>query len=121
MGTIQNFFSYPINEYHQLREVFDLLTLVNQSYQALNIGNINDIPELRMAIEDVSSVKKQVMEKQYPADTESLGLAAALITTEEVDTYERMVSFFHKRKPSQGIPWERFAIKDGQLLLKEEI
>lgn len=120
MEAIQNFFSFPTSHYNYLRDTFDLLTLVNQSYQALDIGHFYHISELQSAIEDVNSVKKRVLEKKWPSDIESLGLAASFSSTEEVDTFERMVSFFHKKKPASGIPWEIFTIEDGQLLMKEE-
>lgn len=120
MEALQNFFSFPTSHYHYLRETYDLLTLVNQSYQALDIGHFQHISELQSAIEDVNAVKKRVLEKKWPSDIESLGLASSFSSTEEMDTFERMVSFFHKKKPANGIPWEIFAIEDGQLLVKDE-
>lgn len=119
MEATQNFFPFPTDHYNYLRETYDLLTLVNQSYQALGIGQFHHIHELQLAIEDVSSVKKQVLEKHCPPDSESLGLAASITSTEEVDTFERMVYFFHKKKPSSGIPWEIFVIEGGELLMKD--
>ncbi len=101
-----------------LRETFDLLTLVNQSYQALEIGELDNIYALRSALEDVESVKKTFMESNFPSDMESLGLASSINSSEELETFERMVSFFEKRKPVQGISWEMFSIHHGQLYLK---
>jgi len=103
---------------NQTREAFDLLTLVNQSYRALDIGQLNNIDELRRALEDVDSVKKSFMESNFPSDTESLGLATTINSSEELETFERMVSFFEKRKPVQGISWEMFSIENGNLCLK---
>lgn len=104
----------------RIREAFDLLTLVNQSYQALNIGELSNIDDLRRAVEDVDSVKKLFLEQNYPADTESLGLASTIASSEELETYIRMVSFFDKRKPEQGISWEMFEMSDGMLNLRAE-
>ena len=104
----------------QTQEAFDLLTLVNQSYQALNIGDLSNINDLRRAVEDVESVKKLFLEKNYPADTESLGLASTIASSEELETYIRMVSFFEKRRPEQGINWEMFEITEGMLNLRPE-
>lgn len=104
----------------QMQEAFDLLTLVSQSYRALNIGELSNIEDLRRAVEDVESVKKLFLEKNYPADTESLGLASTIASSEELETYIRMVSFFEKRKPEQGIKWEMFEISEGMLNLKAE-
>ncbi|MEK6478046.1 hypothetical protein WJR50_10945 [Catalinimonas sp. 4WD22] len=100
------------------KEAYDLLTLVNQSYQALDIGQLGSIDDLRRALEDVESVRKSFMENNFPSDTESLGLASAINSSEELETFERMVSFYEKRKPPQGIDWELFTIKDGKLYLK---
>lgn len=105
-------------EAQRAREAFDLLTLVNQSYQALNIGRLDSIEELRRAVEDVESVKKSFIEKNSPSDTDSFGLASTITSNEELDTYVRMVSFFDKKKPEQGIRWEMFEITEGILNLK---
>lgn len=114
--------SYPVQEDYenQMREAFDLLTLVNQSYQALDIGQLASIEDLRRALEDVDSVRKSYMESNFPADTESLGLASTITSSEELETFERMVSFFEKRKPAQGISWDMFFIEDGTLFLKND-
>ena len=107
-------------EERQTQEAFDLLTLVNQSYDALNIGKLENIDDLRRAVEDVDSVKKLFLEKNYPSDTESLGLASTIASSEELESYIRMVSFFEKRKPEQGINWEIFEVSEGTLNLKDE-
>lgn len=125
MGEIKTYIleqsHYPRKqEDHQIQEAFDLLTLVNQSYQALNIGQLGNIDDLRRAVEDVESVKKLFMERNFPSDTESLGLASTITSSEELETYERMVSFFDKRKPEQGIKWEMFEMEEGSLNLKSE-
>ncbi|WPP51029.1 hypothetical protein [Catalinimonas niigatensis] len=120
----QSFFqqSYQAQEDHdnQMREAFDLLTLVNQSYQALDIGQLSDIDDLRRALEDVDSVKKSFMESNFPSDTESLGLASTITSSEELETFERMVFFFEKRRPAQGIFWDMFSIENGTLYLKSD-
>ncbi|MDF9797387.1 hypothetical protein OKW21_002650 [Catalinimonas alkaloidigena] len=103
---------------NQTKEEYDLLTLVNQSYQALDIGQLGSIDDLRRALEDVESVRKSFMENNFPSDTESLGLASVINSSEELETFERMVSFYEKRKPPQGIRWELFTIKNGKLCLK---
>lgn len=105
---------------NQVREAFDLLTLVNQSYQALDIGQLGSIDELRRALEDVDSVRKSFMESNFPSDTESLGLASTITSSEELETFERMVSFFEKKKPAQGIFWEMFSLENGVLYLKSD-
>ena len=105
-------------EDQEAREAFDLLTLVNQSYQALNIGRLDSIEDLRRAVEDVDSVKKSFVEKNLPSDTDSFGLASTITSNEELDTYVRMVSFFDKKKPEQGIRWEMFEINEGMFNLK---
>ncbi len=120
MNTTRDFFSYQSDYNNYLRETYDLLTLVNQSYQALGIGPLHSIFELQTAIDDTESVRKRVMEQHCPVDSESLGLAASFTSTEEMDTFVRMVSFFHKKKSSKGIPWQLFTVQQGELLFKEE-
>lgn len=111
--------SFPAKDLsHQTKEEFDLLTLVNQSYQALEIGQLTSIEELRRALEDVDAVKKLFMENNFPSDTESLGLASSITSSEELETFERMVSFYERRRPPQGISWEMFEIQNGMLYLK---
>ncbi|MFP4089367.1 MAG: hypothetical protein ACLFUB_04690 [Cyclobacteriaceae bacterium] len=100
------------------RDIFDLLNLLNHSYHALGLGDLNDIHELKHALEDVEYVKKRYVEEHYPADTESLGLASTMTNSEELETFERMVSFFHKRTPASGIDWEMFTIKKGILYFR---
>lgn len=110
---------YPDSqEARRTQEAFDLLTLVNQSYQALNIGRLDSIEDLRRAVEDVDSVRKSFIEKNSPSGTDSFGLASTITSSEELDTYVRMVSFFDKRKPEQGIRWEMFKVTKGALILK---
>jgi len=107
-------------ETHQTRDTFDLLTLVNQSYQALNIGRLESIEDLRRAVEDVDSVRKHFTASNSPSDTDSFGLASTINPDEELETYVRMVSFFNKRKPEKGIRWELFEMSEGNLRLKSE-
>ncbi len=125
MGEVKAYISeqsyYPQHRQNrQAQEAFDLLTLVNQSYQALNIGELCCIDDLRRAVEDVESVKKLFLEKNSPADTESLGLASTIASSEELETYIRMVSFFEKKKPERGINWEMFHLSEGVLRLRSE-
>lgn len=108
-----------IDRPYYLREMSELLTLVVQSYEALNIGRIRAMSELRFAIEHVEDIKKQALEKKHPKDVESLGLAASLNHNEEIDTFERMISFFHKKKPGNEIPWNDFVVKSGYILVNE--
>jgi hypothetical protein len=107
-------------ETRQTQDAFDLLTLVNQSYQALDIGRLESIKDLRCAIEDVDSVRKHFTAKNSPSDTDSFGLASTINPNEELETYVRMVSFFNKRKPEKGICWELFEMSEGTLRLKNE-
>lgn len=117
METNRHFFY--IDQHHYLQEMSELLTLVTQSYEALNIGQINNISELKFAIEHVEAIKKYALEMKNPDDVESLGLAASFFNNEEIDTFERMVSFFHKKKPGHDIPWNNFIVKNGHILLND--
>lgn len=116
--VFQQSFQAEEEQNNQTKEAYDLLTLVNQSYQALDIGQLGSIDDLRRALEDVESVRKSFMESNFPSDTESLGLASAINSSEELETFERMVSFYEKRRPPQGISWELFTIRDGKLYIK---
>lgn len=100
------------------RDIFDLLNLLNHSYHALGLGDLNDIHELKYALENVEYVRKRYVEEHFPADTESLGLASSMTNSEELETFERMVSFFHKRTPASGIEWDMFTIKKGVLYFR---
>lgn len=100
------------------REIFDLLNLLNHSYHALDIDELNDIRELKYALENVEHVKKKYLEKHSPADSESLGLASTFAYHEELETFERMVSFFHKKLPSVQFCWDMFSIRKGVLSLR---
>lgn len=120
MSAIPDFLTYQSDYNNYLRETYDLLTLVNQSYQALGIGPLHSILDLQTAIADTETVRRRVMEQHCPADAESLGLAASFTSTEEMDTFVRMVSFFHKKKSAKGIPWQLFTVQQGELLFKEE-
>ncbi len=117
MDTNRNFLI--ADDYHYMREMSELLTLVAKSYEALNIGQINNMIELKFAIEHVEAIKKHALEVKSPEDIESLGLAASFFNHEEIETFERVVAFFHKKKPVYDVPWNRFIIQNGHILISK--